>query len=66
MVYAQIKLGMIMNVIVLDDPTIAGDFLTDPASNMIYDEVIRIDDLSPQPCISWLYENKRFTAPDGW
>jgi len=65
MIYAQIKNGFIMNIIYLLDTDILSLFYTDPLTNDIFDYVIRIDNLDPQPCIGWTYDGENFYPPNG-
>jgi hypothetical protein len=55
MIYAQILNGIVRNVIILNDETIAHLF----AKN--YDHCIRIDHLVPQPAIGWFYDGSTFS-----
>lgn len=58
MIYAQIKNGIVRNLIVLDDDSLAHLFAEG------YDLCIRVDQLDPQPCIFWSYDGENFSAPD--
>lgn len=49
MVYAQIRNQVVVNTIVLDDPTILHLF------KVGFDDCVRVDQLSPQPGIGWSY-----------
>lgn len=53
--YAQIQGGFIVNVIVLDDPSILSLFTVNPLNGTQFDFVIRIDTISPEPQIGWSY-----------
>lgn len=62
MIFAQIKSGVIVNVINLDDPSIVDLFSFDPATNIPYDHVLQIDQLYPRPGIGWLFDELIFTS----
>ena len=55
MIYAQIQNGLVMNVILLDDPSILSLFMINPVDGTQFDFVVRIDQLSPVPQIGWSY-----------
>lgn len=57
MIYAQIKNGLINNVIEANENTPLDLFSEG------YDHLIRIDNLSPVPGINWSYDGNIFTAP---
>lgn len=57
MIYAQIKDGVIINNIVLDDPTLVSTFETG------YDFLIRVDQLDPMPGPDWTYDGTNFSPP---
>lgn len=58
MIYAQIKNGIIVNTIVLNDDDILELFKEG------FDDCIRVDDISPQPGIGWSYDPRSgFIAP---
>ena len=59
MVYAQIKNNVIVNVIVLDDPTLVSIF-TDG-----FDYCVRIDNLTPVPIIGDTYNPSNGTFTSG-
>lgn len=56
-IYAQIKNNVILNSIVLNDPSLVGIF-----SNG-FDSLVQIDQLNPQPSIGWSYDGKNFSPP---
>lgn len=57
MIYAQIKDGVIRNTaVVLDEDVLS-------LISEGYDEVVRIDEIDPQPGIGWSYDGNDFTAP---
>lgn len=58
MVYAQIKDGMIINTIVVDEKTNLKLFREG------FDELIRIDDLKQKPGPEWMFDGKEFTSPE--
>lgn len=55
MIYAQISNGLVANIIQVDDVSVVPLF-TDG-----YDACIRIDNITPQPCIGWSYDGNIFT-----
>lgn len=57
MIYAQIKDGIVMNCIVVDDIMLLHVF------EHGFDSIIRIDNISPQPGIGWEYDGSTFIAP---
>lgn len=57
MQYAQIKDGIVKNVILLDDAGLASHFAIG------FDSCIRIDDVSPVPGIGWTYAGSVFSEP---
>lgn len=59
MTFAQIKNGVVKNVITLDDITLQDLFAQG------FDYFIRIDTLDPHPGVRWLYDAvaDSFTAP---
>jgi hypothetical protein len=59
MVYAQIKDGIIKNMIVLEDESIKHLFSEG------FDHFVRVDELNPVPCIGWAYDGVFFTKPEG-
>jgi hypothetical protein len=69
--YAQILDGYIMNIIVLDDPTIIDLFYVNPFGGPNFDFVNQIDCLSIVPQIGWSYAqaiypaSDFYTSPDG-
>lgn len=63
MIYAQILSGVIMNVIVLNNPKLIPAFKKLDAHRN-YDCVVRIDNVKPQPSIGWGATCKgKFTSP---
>jgi hypothetical protein len=71
MQYAQILAGFIVNIIVLDDPTIVDLFYVSPFGGPNFDFVNQIDNLSIIPQIGWSYApaiypgSDTYTSPDG-
>jgi len=62
--FAQIRGGVIINVIVIDDPTIVELFIVDPFGGPNFDAIVRIDNISPEPQIGWTTsDNVNFTPP---
>lgn len=57
MLYAQIKNGIIINIIKLDDSSVIDNFSTN------FDYFIRIDQLYPRPSMGWSYSNSTFQRP---
>lgn len=57
MIYAQIKTGIVFNIIVLDDESLAEHFKNG------FDHLIRIDELTPSPQIGWSYDGIDFNQP---
>lgn len=57
MVYAQIKDGIVKNVIVLHDVNLISLF------TIGYDQLVLIDAVSPKPGPSWTYDGNNFSAP---
>jgi hypothetical protein len=64
MTYAQIKGGWILNVIILNDPSLLSLFFIDPMGGPNFDYVLRIDEISPEPQIGWAYDGENFTNPN--
>lgn len=56
MIYAQIKNGLVVNTIVVDENTQLSLFSAG------FDAFIRIDEMSPMPGINWSY-NGTFSPP---
>jgi len=56
MIYAIIKNGLVVNTIIADESFAA-------AIKNEYDFVIRVDQLDPQPGLTWTYVDGIFTAP---
>ena len=57
MIYAQVKDGIVKNTIVLEDENLLLLFKDG------FDQVVRIDQLSPKPGIGWSYDGTNFSAP---
>jgi hypothetical protein len=55
MYYAQIKSGVVENVIKLDDVNLL------PTFSSGYDSVIDITSLNPMPSVGWLYDGNNFS-----
>ena len=51
MVYVQIKDGIILNRIILNDAALESAFIVG------YDYLKRVDELSPEPQLGWLYDS---------
>ena len=64
MIYAQIKDGLVRNVIVLDDPSIVDLFYVSPLDGSRFDVVERIDHLTPVPQIGWEYQQGHYVNPE--
>lgn len=61
--YAQISMGYVINVIVLNDPTILNLFYVNPLGGPNFDYVVQIDELVPVPQIGWQYQPPIYPAP---
>lgn len=59
MICAQVKNGIVMNIIVLDDASLA------PLFTEGFDSLIRVDQLQPYPSIGWTYDGTNFNPPQG-
>lgn len=59
MIFAQIKDGLIVNVIVLDDQSLLPLFSQD------FDNIIPIDNKPGSPAIGWSYDPKQGFSPPG-
>jgi|SRR5271165_5674657 len=57
MIYAQILNGVVVNTIVLIDPTLI------PLFSQGYDSFVQIDKLPVVPGPGWSYDGTKFTAP---
>ena len=57
MMYAQIKGGKIVNIVVLGDANLVATF------GAGFDAFVQIDTLNPMPAIGWTYSNGVFAAP---
>lgn len=57
MIYAQIKNGVVINAIVVDDDTPLELFSEG------FDYFLRIDDINPTPGIGYLYDGNEFSTP---
>lgn len=57
MVYAQIKSGLVVNVVVLDDASLI------PLFSAGFDHFIQIDNLVGGPGKGWSYDGENFIAP---
>lgn len=57
MVFAQILNGVIVNTIVLNDPSLLGLF------SQSYDSVLQVDATYPQPGIGWTFDGIQFSPP---
>lgn len=55
--YAQIKSGIVQNIILIDDGTDVTGFLEG------YDALVKIDGLDPSIAIGWTYDGEVFAAP---
>ena len=56
-IYAQVLSGVVVNTIVLNDPTLIDVFTAG------FDALINITSLDPQPSIGWGYDGTNFSAP---
>lgn len=63
MIFAQLKNGIIVNTIVVDDTSLLYLFEDDPATGEPYDALFQIDAVFPRPGIGWSYDNVQFVAP---
>lgn len=63
MIFAQIKDGLVVNTITLDDASILSLFQNDPVSGEPYDHVLQIDFLYPRPGIGWTFDEIQFIPP---
>jgi len=59
MIYVQILNGIVKNSIVLTDISLEDLFLEG------FDYLIRVDTMTPQPGIDWLYDGSSFSPPIG-
>lgn len=57
MIYAQVKNGIVANVIVLDETTDSSPFKKG------FDSIVRVDTLPDRPAIGWAYDGAVFIAP---
>ena len=57
MIYAQVKSGVVVNTILIQDESLEGVFLQG------YDYCINITSVIPKPDIGWSYDGENFTAP---
>lgn len=57
-VYAQIKGGVVVNTIVLNDTSLTSQFSAG------FDALIQIDNLNPMPGISWRYGGSNYSGPN--
>ncbi len=57
MTYAQVKNGVCVNIIDLEDNSLLSIF------SVGFDYCIRVDNISPQPGIGWGYDGTTWTAP---
>jgi uncharacterized membrane protein len=49
--YAQIKAGVVINIIVLKDASLISLFSKN------FDSLVRVDNISPEPQIGWTYDS---------
>lgn len=59
MIFAQIKDGIVSNIIVLDDETLI------PLFKEGFDDIVRVDQLQPYPSPGWTYDGNTFTPGGG-
>jgi hypothetical protein len=61
MIYAQIKDGIVKNRIVVEDVSLDISIFA-----VGYDLCIRVDEMSPEPQVDWLYDSQTqtFTQPE--
>lgn len=64
MIFAQVLTGVIVNVIVLSGPKAAKTFEKIDGKK-VYDCVIRVDNVKPQPVIGWKSDCKDKFTPAG-
>jgi hypothetical protein len=57
MIFAQIKNGIVVNTIVLEDPSLMSAFSEG------FDSIIEIDQLPGSPSIGWTYDGTNFYPP---
>ncbi len=57
MTYAQIKSGLVVNIIALDDSSLEPIFVQG------FDYLINLTGMDPQPGIGWGYDGTNFTPP---
>ena len=62
MIYAQIRNNIIINTIILDDPSLISLFSIDQNGNT-YDSLVQIDNIVPQPGIGWTFDNVNWNPP---
>lgn len=55
--YAQITAGVVVNIIVLNDPTLVSVFSAG------FDAFVQVDQLVPYPAIGWTYDGTNFAPP---
>lgn len=58
MIYAQIKDGVVSNIIVLNDEQYI------PLFSQGFDELLRVDQLLPYPSPGWTYDGQDFFPPE--
>lgn len=57
-IYAQCKDGVVLNVIILNDPSLHHLFLEG------FDHLINVTEMAPRPEIGWSYRDGIFEDPD--
>lgn len=57
MIFAQIKNNVVVNSIILDDPSLLSLFSEG------FDECLRIDNIDPQPGKGWSYVDGAYSQP---
>lgn len=63
MIYAQIKDGVVVNTIVLEDDDLLPLFQTNLITGDTYDHVLLIQHLYPRPGIGWTFDDIQFFPP---
>lgn len=62
MVYAQVRNNVIINTLELDDASLLHLFQTDQNGNL-YDSLVQLDSIVPQPGIGWTFNNVNWNPP---
>ena len=57
MIYVQIKNGVVVNTIILEDEALVNKFSEG------FDQLARIDNLEVKPGIGWAFDGSSFIAP---